>query len=112
MLKGKCDHGIVSIGNQMFVIARYFYHSCEVYDSITSKFTLLKKSPNEKYIYVLKTSRITVGNKIYVFIVKEVKKKYIVSTVCYDVIEKSWAPEDICDPKLFNHSSCAKMFKH
>ena len=97
----------------MFVIARYFYHSCEVYDSITSKITSLKH-PHEKYIncYALNTTTIIVGYKIYVFIIQQFEEKNIVLTFCYDVIEKSWASKDICDPECLGYFSCAKMFKH
>ena len=113
MLQRKSGHSTVSLGNKMFLIARYFSDSCEVYDSLTSKFTLLKR-PYEKYIncYALNTTTIIVGYKIHVFMVKKVVKKYMVSTFCYDVIEKSWAFVDICDTECFEYFSCAKMFKH
>ena len=53
---------------------------------------------------------ITVGYKIYIFIDDEFEEKR--SIFCYDVINKSWAPEDTSDPEFFDHFSCAKMFKH
>ena len=73
MLQKRSDHGTVSIGNKMFVISRYLSNSCEVFDSITNKFTFLKTNPHVKNIdfYSLKTFAITVGFKIYVFIDKE-----------------------------------------
>ena len=73
MLQKRSDHGTVSIGNKMFVISRYLSNSCEVFDSITNKFTFLKTNPHVNNVdcYPLKTFAITVGYKIHVFIDKE-----------------------------------------
>ena len=45
MLKNKCGHSTVSIKNKMFVIARYPGGGCEVFDSVTNKFTTKKRNP-------------------------------------------------------------------
>ena len=43
MLKEKCFHSTVSIGNKLFVIDGFFNDGCEVFDSITNKFISIKK---------------------------------------------------------------------
>ena len=43
MLKEKCFHSTVSIGNKLFVIDGFSNDGCEVFDSITNKFISIKK---------------------------------------------------------------------
>ena len=115
MLKTRSGHGSVSIVNKMFVISWNLSNSCEVYDSITNKFTLLKTNPHVNNIdcCLLKTFAITVGYKIHVFLNKEsLERKRRVSTFCYDVIEKSWTSDDTSNIECLDGFSCAKMFKH
>ena len=87
MLKGRCNHGTVSIGNKMFVITIDGINDSEVFNSITNKFTFIKINPHSIGNGNLnpQISAISVGYKIYVFQVKKLEKKYIVSAFCYDV---------------------------
>ena len=57
MLKARSGHGSVSLGNKMFVISRNLSNSCEMFYSISNKFTLLKTKPyvNNIDCYLLKT---------------------------------------------------------
>ena len=57
MLKATSSHGSVSLGNKMFVISRNLSNSCEMFYSISNKFTLLKTKPyvNNIDCYLLKT---------------------------------------------------------
>ena len=114
MLKERCDHGTVSIGNKMFVIARVDINNSEVFDSITNKFTFIKINPHSIGNGNLNSqiSAISVGYKIYVFQVKKLEKIYIVSAFCYDVKQESWISGDNCKTKDFDGFSCAKMFKY
>ena len=98
----------------MFVIARYYYQSCEVYDSITNKFTIIKRNPHIKYNChnSPQTRAISIGYKIHVFQVKELKKKNIISAYLYDVEQETWIPGDNYNTKFLNGFSCAKMFIH
>ena len=113
MLKERCDHGTVSIGNKMFVISRVDTNDSEVFDSITNKFTFLKRSPHIKDIcyYSLQTRAINVGYNIHIFRVKEFEKKFKTSAFCYDVKKETWVSGDDCNLELFNNFTCAKMFK-
>ena len=99
----------------MFVISKYPIDGCEVYDSMTSKFTLFKTNPHVNNIdsYPFKISAITVGYTIHVFTEKKcLGRKRRVITLCYDVIEKSWASDDICSIECLDGFCCARMFKH
>ena len=115
MLHRKSGHSSTSIGNKLFVLARYFNDNCEVYDSITNKFTLLKTHPhlNNTDCYPIKTFAIIVGHKIYVFKDKEfLGRERKVLIFCYDVKENLWNSDDTCNIECIDGFSCAKMFKH
>ena len=43
MIAGRCEHKTVAVKNKLFVIGGIVTNSCEVYDSNTNKFTLLKQ---------------------------------------------------------------------
>ena len=119
MLKERCGHGTVSIENKMFVIARFFNSCCEIFDSISNNFTILKINPHIENIdyYSRKVVVYTVGYKIHVF--QAVKKDFSESmeksrvfSICYDVKEKSWVSENNCNPECVDNFCFAKMFKY
>ena len=113
MLKERCDHGTVSIGNKMFVISRVDTNDSEVFDSITNKFTFIKRNPHIKDIshYSPQTRAISVGYKIHIFQVKKFYKRFEISPFYYDVKQETWVSENNCNLEFFNNFSCAKMFK-
>ena len=43
MIKGRYSHGAVSMGNKMFVIGKRHDLTCEVFDSVSRKFTNIKE---------------------------------------------------------------------
>ena len=45
LIYGRCNHEVVSMGNKMFAIGGKVLRSCEVFDSFSRKFTLLKRMP-------------------------------------------------------------------
>ena len=111
MLREKSGHNTVSIGNKMFVISIYLCDGCEVFDSISNSFTLLKKYPNVKNIHCYSSKAITIGYKIHMLIDEKLKVKRRMSTFCYDVTEKSWSSDDTSNIECYDSVSCAKMFK-
>ena len=113
MLKGKCFHSTVSIGKKLFVIDRSFNNGCEVFDSVTNKFTSLNNNLylNKNLICPLESKAFTVGYKIYVFIVIYLGDKIKISNFCYDVKEKSWTSENYFNLKFSYYFGCAKMFE-
>ena len=114
MLMERCSHETVSIGNKMFVIGTFHIGDFEVFDSITNKFTFVKRNFHIKDIghYSRQTSAITVGYKIYLIKAIYFKEKSVSSTFCYDVKEKSWTSEENCYAECFDYFSCAKIIKH
>ena len=114
MLQRKCSHGIASIGNKMYVIAYDFRNSCEVFDTVTNKFTIINSNQDMKrtFIYSPKNSAFTVGYKIHVFKIKRCMEERTVFNFCYDVKEDAWTSESICNVEYFDDFSRAKMFKH
>ena len=97
----------------MFVISRLDNIVCEVFDSITNKFTFIKRNPYIKDIchYSPQTRAISVGFKIQMFQVKELKNNYTISAFCYDVKQESWILGDNYNTKFLNRFSYAKKFK-
>ena len=111
MLIARCGHGSVSIGNKLFVIANEVGNKSEVFDSMTNKFTFIKRISLMKNVnYFLST--ITIGYKIYVFKVKYFEENEKVSIFCYNVNQNSWTSEEIYNAKCSDYFSCEKVFKH
>ena len=94
----------------MFVISRYLSNSCEVFDSISNKFTFVKIKPSLKKIFNFsaKATAVTVGYNIHVF---KVKKSEVI-TLCVDVKQESWIARKNCNFECSDDFSCAKIFKH
>ena len=64
--KREC-HGAVSMGNKMFVIGGDMNLTCEVFDSISKKFTYIKELSVVRFSDLDSVKAITVGSKIIVF---------------------------------------------
>ena len=66
MINERSHHGSVSMGNKMFVIGGvHCNNTCEVFDSISRKFTAIKKIEVADIVYWL--SVISIGNNIFAF---------------------------------------------
>ena len=73
MLQGKSGHRTVIVGNKIVVIARYFINGCEVYDSVTSKFTSIKTILCLKTLTVIRQKGSTVRLKLSVRLLLVIK---------------------------------------
>ena len=114
LLRERCDHGSVSMGNKLFVIGRY---TSEVFDSITNKFMYLKSVPKltDKEYYPMGNHAVLIGYQIYVFQdisqpvhVEKIKRE--VTMFHYDVKENTWFSGSILKlQKNYEQCSCAKM---
>ena len=84
MIYARYDHDVVSMGNKMFVVGDKT--QCEVFDSFSRKFTLIKKIPCDSYI--LYNSRIvaSIGHKFTVYSTC-VGESVIYS---YDIVNRKW----------------------
>ena len=88
MLYARYDHELVSMGNKMFVVGGVT--DCEVFDSFSTKFTLIKKIPSDGYIFY--------NN----YIVANVRNKFTVYSTCigdyliysYDIVTEEWHKEN------------------
>ena len=66
MIEPRYNHGVVSMGNKMFVIGGYKNLSCEVFDSISRKFTYIKNML--VHLYDIKHVRVVgIDRKIILF---------------------------------------------
>ena len=68
MIAARSCHKSVAVKNKLFVITKNFRNNCEVFDSTTKKFTLLKQpTPLSDYNFNGRTEVITIGSKIFLF---------------------------------------------
>ena len=121
MLGPRGDHDSISMGNKMFVIGGNFRNYCEVFDSITNKFTYLKELPKLKYIYYdeFRSHLVSVGSRIYVFQELSIESEIIgigtkwipkIVIFYYDALKNVWSSESNAEPYLIKDFCCAKMF--
>ena len=68
MVKERSDHKSVAVKNKLFVIGEICTNNCEVFDSTTYKFTLLKQPTLASGFHLYDLFEvITIGSKIFVF---------------------------------------------
>ena len=85
MLEKRCGHLSVSMGNKMFVISKYLSQNCEVFDSVSRKFTIIKPPSFVKGVsFENEKSAHCVSNKIA--LVSWNKRCYTV----YDTDKNEW----------------------
>ena len=90
-------HYTTSIGNKLFVVSKNISHleksSCEVFDSATRKFTIVKVYNNVQiYNGVCSyTPAVTIGRKIMLFSYADYKPSLIV----YDVVSGQWTTAEV-----------------
>ena len=66
MLERRSEHDIVSMGNRMFVIGGRIDNTCEVFDSVTNKFTYIENTPKIKDVdYITNNHLVCIGCKVY-----------------------------------------------
>ena len=95
MTDRRYGHSTVSMGNKLFVVGGYKTSSCEVFDSKSRKFVILKQVSNmpnfDKNIF----KSVCIGDNIVVFIDDVVK--FGTQIYSFDVCEEKWSH---CDSKL------------
>ena len=92
------------MGNKMFVIGGNWNKTCEVFDSISRKFTAIRKI---ELIDSIRLSLVGINNKIYVF------PKLISCTFktfhIYDVLSDQWCVKEFDIFEVEYVSSCSKL---
>ena len=90
MINVRFCHKSVAVKNKLFVISGINTNSCELFDSTTNKFTLLKQPTQATGFYLYSPSEvITIGSKIFVF-----RRKGIM--IVYDFEKDEWS-EKLCE---------------
>ena len=100
LTEGRICHGSVAMGNKLFVIGGVHSQSCEVYNCISKKFTLIKPTPlifKLNDFYDFKNSFFRVKDKIIVKHDTKIKDKN--NIYIYDTKEDKWS------------SMCVEYFK-
>ena len=88
MIKGRCSHGAVSLGNKMFVIGGIGRLNCEVFDSSSRIFTRIERLLILNNLTYYRTSVLNIGYKILVFCStgSSANNKFQI----YDVLKDQW----------------------
>ena len=101
-------HKSVAFKNKLFLIDGDHTKTCEVYDSISKKFVLLK-SPDSRlinynnYNYKFPEAVISIRSKFYVFYEKKS------TCLIYDIENNTWSEEHFELKKNMSFFSCAKV---
>ena len=103
MIKERCNHAPVSMGNKMFVIGGWNINSCELFDNISRRFVKLQELPEGFRALDFQKRTICVGSKIMLFIGKD----YCTSPkiFMYDINTNDWKVKE----SNFNVSACVKV---
>ena len=103
MVRERVFHHLVAVKCKLFVIGGR-QDSCEVYDSSSKKFSLLK-SPAEvlKFDFKNAAGAISMGDRIIVF---EDERKLV---ACYDLNKEQWSAESYGTDELYNFYGCVKL---
>ena len=90
MINARDGHKSVAVKNKLFIVGGLFIHDCEVFDSTTNKFTLLKQPTKASGFNLFEPHKvIAIGSKIFVF-----QGVYEVKT--YDFKNNEWSKE-LCE---------------
>ena len=107
MVEERYHHKSVAIKNKFFVVGGN-NKNCEVYDSISKKFVLLK-SPNGRlinfndYSFMFPKAAFSIGSKIYMFHGR--KNTYFI----YHIENGSWSEESFKVTRNLSNFICAKV---
>ena len=111
MIEKRGSHASVSMGNKMFVIGGYNTLTCEIFDSVSRKFTYIK-SINYQRIYNCRYKAVCIGQTIIVFLTtyagyQEPGTKIFI----YDVSKHQWSKKGCRVLKNLRDISCVKYYE-
>ena len=104
LIERRCNHASVSMGNKLFVIGGEYTNSCEVFDSVSTKFNIVTYAPT-KCLDICEA--VCVGNKIMVF--STLLKSLKTNALTYDVINDTWSENKF---KLVNNMIGSSYIKY
>ena len=107
MIEGRIYHDLVAIKNKLFAFGGV-KDTCEVYDSCSKKFSLLKSPPNlftslTQMSYYNAAGAISIGNKIIVF---NIGRGIVAS---YDIKTEQWSEKLIKISPVYKFRNCFKV---
>ena len=111
MIQGRSNHGSLGLGNKLFVISgEYCYYSCEVFDSHSNVFTVIKKIKNTS-CSLRRTALVGIGYKIIVFgeIYRDRYKSTDEMLFVYDIHSNQWTEKE---NYLTNRVTCCTKVPH
>ena len=88
LLREKCRHDSVSIGNKLYVIS--FINSCEVFDYFSNVFVLIQNRMPHLGWWLSKVNCLSIGKKIVVF-----KSRSIYKYAKFNVEKQKWSKVDV-----------------
>ena len=110
VIEERHDHASVSMSNKLFVIGGYDNTNCEVFDSFSRKFTLIKADVlNSRSPLFYKA--VCIGNSILVIIENydSSRKDKTISNMCiYDVEKNHWSKKNCSFLKSLNNMAFVK----
>ena len=109
MVEGRSCHAAVSMGNKMFVIGGIRTTKCEVLDSFSGNFTLIKPFSSQSTRENSEFGAVCIANNIFVWHENHVSEETKIYT--YDVDKQMWSNVDCGYAKsLLYRSSCVKYY--
>ena len=107
MIRKRRLHASVSMGNKLFVIGGNITKSCEVFDSFTRKFTLIKaKTPNYENNWLTQFQAVSKSN--FILFISENKNSNDTSMFIYNVQKSQWSEKKLSVLNKLTDVSCAK----
>ena len=112
MINRRINHAAVSMGNKLFVIGGRITTGCEVFDSISRKFTsIYSVSPGLSLTFTNFNSKATcIGSSIFVICEKYRNDYKDICLYVYDVCENQWSQKSCYFIKKLFDLSCVKYF--
>ena len=107
MIYERKSHAVVNIGNKLFVIGGRTTSSCEVFDSFSRKFLIIKSYMKTTVLEKFYTEAFSVGENIVVFHHCRGLKTVI---YVYDVNKCKWSEVDCSYTKTFVVQCCINHF--
>ena len=92
MIEARCFHDAVTMGNKMFVIGGVNTTSCEVFDSFSRKFTLIKPLSTLSTVGDSEFNAVCIENDI--FVLHELVDSGTNNMYRYDVDKQTWSNVD------------------
>ena len=104
MVEIRFGHSLLAVRNKLFAIMGYQTTSCEVYDSFSKKFVLMKSLPfNLKFDSENTAKAVTIGNKVIIF------QEDMQIAAVYDMDQNKWSKEEYKSEDSYEITNLVKI---